>query len=520
LPNPLAASSDVPIDSNAASITDVSPSIRPAASGTPTVVSGEDPTMMVKPMDALENIPPAKPAMKADGTQAFPYVVAIDGSGSHSLIQAAIDSSRAGDVITIKPGAYSEALRIPHSLVLMGLGEPEQCVIANSEAPPIEVIDALANVRLANLSIRGNAVQSGKEFNAIELTHGSLKLERCHVRSSTWNSIKAKAGSSLEAVECTFFESNDFSVSGLEHRSMIFTDCDFTQSGVQSVGGPISVTKCRFLGVEGVYVRESRATVAHVSDCDFTNCFEYGVAAIDDARIIVENSRFNRCKFGVKAANSRAIVSDCEITDSGSSAINLVGGTMQVSNGCAINRSKKFGCMVEGGNIQFTDVKFLDIADAAIVADKDNYVSIENGAFSKCGSCAVDMMSGTLVLRGSIIEGCEQTGLFFSEKFQRAAIGNTKFVGNPGGAMLIQAGDFECRNVSISGSETGILIRPDADRTVSITLKDIRFADMGDFPIDIEGKVEMNVYRPDFGGLPKERQIQALGKNARVTLHL
>jgi|GEM_PF-7045096 len=457
---------------------------------------------------------------EADGSEKLPWIVAGDGSGSHQTIGDAIASSRPGAFVKIKPGNYSESLKLTQPLNLVGLGDPGTCVISNANAPPIEIASSQGTIYLSNLSIRGDAVQSGREFNGIELTSGKLKLEQCYIRSSTWNGIKLKPGSSLEAVECKFFESNQFAVSGLNHVSLKVTACEFSQSGVQSVGGPTEVRDSKFQGVEGVYVSQSGETASTITNCDFVGCFEYGVEVTENGEATIENSRFQQCKFGVQVADGNAVVNGCEFTECGSSGVDLTGGTLRVMGDTVIKQGRKFGCTVSDGNLDLRDVQLIDIADAGIIAKGVAQLRIENTTFSGCGSCAIDMIEGTLELLGGSIRNCNEAGLFLSEVFTSGNVKGTQFIDNPGGAMLIEAGELTLEDVAISGGDTGILIRPGGDSSVVVTLSGASFKEVADFAIDLEGDVKLDVFSTDFGDIPVDKRIQALGDNAKVTVHL
>src|SRR4051812_17288559 len=52
-------------------------------------------------------------ACPPDGAAAVNVVVAKDGSGTHTTVQAGIDAVSAGGTISVKPGTYHEVISVP-----------------------------------------------------------------------------------------------------------------------------------------------------------------------------------------------------------------------------------------------------------------------------------------------------------------------------------------------------------------------------------------------------------------------
>lgn len=86
--------------------------------------------------------------------------------------------------------------------------------------------------------------------------------------------------------------------------------------------------------------------------------------------------------------------------------------------------------------------------------------------------------------------------------------------------MVIKAGELACKDVAISGSDIGMLIRSVSDSAVVVTLTGASFRDLANFAIDLEGDVKLDVFATDFGDIPVDKRIQALGDDAKVTVHL
>lgn len=68
------------------------------------------------------------------------HVVAADGSGDFSTIQAAVDAAAAGDTVSVLPGTYTEAIVIDKDLTLVGEG-PREDVVIRAPAGEVDTLD-------------------------------------------------------------------------------------------------------------------------------------------------------------------------------------------------------------------------------------------------------------------------------------------------------------------------------------------------------------------------------------------
>ena len=74
----------------------------------------------------------AKQLLAADG----PIIVAADGSGDFTSIQAAVDAAEDGDEILVRPGTYAEVVIIEKDIALRGDGPREEVILEFGEDGP------------------------------------------------------------------------------------------------------------------------------------------------------------------------------------------------------------------------------------------------------------------------------------------------------------------------------------------------------------------------------------------------
>jgi len=478
---------------------------------------------------AMASNPPPEPIREnvmgideANGTESLPFVVSIDGAGSHRSLGSAIAACSSGAFVHLRPGTYDEAVRITIPMTIIGQGtDASKCVISSAIAPPLTVdfdseIDG-DSVRFVNIGFTGNAIQSGKEFNCVELAGGALQLEQCHIRSSTFNAVKVRQAASLVVKDCKFFESSAFAVSGRDHAKIEVSGCEFFYSGVQSVGGFARVLGSKFRGLEGVYIESSGDIASAVTDCDFIGNVGYGVLATENARVELVNNRFKKCNLGIQVYDGDVVVQRCSLEECVTAAIDQSGGKVVVGDGTTIFRSTGFGYRVNRGIGEITDADFSDIKQSGIIAMKgDVDLTIQSTTFSGCGTAAIALQSGTLRLTGGTIESSGDTGIFVGELFRGGTISGTSFRENVNAAIIAQAGSLQVSDVEISGSVVGMLLRSDLESTVEMDLQQPTFEDIEDVWIDLEGDVKLRLLAKDFVGVPGKTVYRSLGPHATV----
>jgi serine/threonine protein kinase len=472
--------------------------------------------------EAVEQEPELPKGMslsEANGTQELPWVVAADGTGSHKTLAEAIAASEPEQYIQLRTGHYVEALKITHPLTLIGPGEPKDCLISNTLASPIEIACPVGAVRISNVSIRGDAIQAKKEFNAIQVNSGKLYLDRCEVRSSTWNGIKVLEGGALDLTQTKFFESSQFAVSGKNHDSLTVTDCEFYQSGVQAVGGPATIEKCVFRGVEGVYIEQSGTAPSAITKSEFLTCLDYGVTVTDQGDASITECTFDSCKFGARVYESKLEIGNSTFDKCKSAATSLTGGSIRIDSGSKIQNSGSFGCWVQGGKLEISDSFVTDTTGSGIIVEGDSTVSLNENVFSRCGSYAIHMIQGTLGLVGGSIEECDQGGIVLSEKFAVASINGTKFLNNLGGAIVIESGELTCENALISGGDIGLLVRGEQESPVKVVFSGVSFEEIEEFVADVDGAASVTFLKVNFGEIPEKKHFQVFG-GAEVNVEL
>ena len=446
---------------------------------------------------------------KANGTSALPWIVAPDGSGSHRSISDAIMASKANAHIHVKPGTYEEALKINKAVTLVSLGEPNECVIFNTQSSPLEILGDLGPSRMVGFSIRGDGRQTKKEFNAIELASGELRLENCTVRTSTFNCIKVRPGASLSANKCTFQESSFFAISAKGHLDVDISDCDFLESGIELVEGNGSISRCRFNGVQGICVETSQDNPTTISDCTFTSCFKHGILVFTSGNAIVKECNFDSCKIGVQVSNGQATVSRCDLRKC-TTGLNLLGGKLTINEDTQISEGL-FGITVDGGALDVLKSSIATVGQSGIAVLAAGEVSLSDSTLTKCGTNGILMDGGSLRIKGGSIQGCQETGLYVGTDFTKGELVETKFADNFGAAIIQESGLIEATDVTIDKSQVGLLVRAGLESPTASKITRVAFNEIDEVFVDLDGPAKLTVSQCDFGDTPVEKRYRTLG---------
>ncbi|MGI9471437.1 MAG: protein kinase domain-containing protein [Rubripirellula sp.] len=394
---------------------------------------------------------------EANGTAEKPWVVAEDGLGSHLTIAEALADSPPEAYVRLTPGIYRESLRITSPITIFFAPEVDdgsdalRCNLRSEEASPIEVDCPDGKVTIRNLAIDGEGHKTTQEFNAINVTSGTLILESCEVRTTSFNGVKVHEDAALGARNCRFLDSRDFAISAKDHRNVQVVDSVFLRSGVQIVGGTGSIEHCEFFGIHGCYVSHSERAVT-IKDSKFESCQDYAIAVANEGIATVLNCEIEDCELGVNLQNGTLKIAD----DS-----KFVGG--------------RSGIGATTGSLTMADVQMTDL-DVGIVVTEQAEIDIERLTISRCQTTGITLTAGSMRLHEAQIEDCFagiQMGdeAAWPKNSATATLTDVKVrrCGNYGVAVF--SGPLTLRNIEVSGCQFGLYVQgpnaPDPDRTNS-----------------------------------------------------
>lgn len=253
------------------------------------------------------------------------YIVAPDGSGDFTAIQAAIQAASSGDEIIVQPGTYVENLSyLGKNLLVRGAEGPDETILDGSGGPPgqqscvllvsgegtLATLDGftLRNGRGTNrppfnipvggavLAHGGGATIRRCVFEANEARNGGaiffyiafLALEECRFTansSETYGSAISGSSGSLQ-IRDTVFEDNvalegDGAVRLADHTTATIERCQFLRNEARA-GGGLNLGQA--------------STSCQVRDCDFMSnnarLLHGGALRVNDGAPLIERCLF------------------------------------------------------------------------------------------------------------------------------------------------------------------------------------------------------------------------------------
>ena len=223
-----------------------------------------------------------------------PFLVSIDGSGTHDSIAKAIADSSLGETIKILPGTYREHIAIDRSIKLVGVGGGVARVVS-SENSCIKILGG-SQVFIENITLDSQSSNS----NGIDIVAGRLVLTQCNAFASSVNSdqcVKVRANAAFVAEKCKFQTTLQTAVFGEPNSVIAIRDSDFSFSGNAGSGS-------KRIGIQGL------GSKGHIQRCSFSGPCLCGIDWKDcQQELRIESCRFDNCDIAIqtKACNAVSI---------------------------------------------------------------------------------------------------------------------------------------------------------------------------------------------------------------------
>ncbi len=449
-----------------------------AGGGTPL---GESPdavgeVVVSKMTETSEVVAADEPAL-GDGTKEKPWIVAPEGTGTHTSIVDAVAAASPGDFIRVMPGLYRQPLHITSPLTIEG--QPPKsgnypCVIENDQSSPLSIDCPSGKVTLRSFRISGKGHRVTKEFNPIEVTGGTLKLESCALETRSHNCIKVRNDAVLDALACRFLDSAEFAISAKDFSNISLVGCDFLCSGVEVTGGTGTIDSCKFYGAAGVHVANNLVPV-EVRRCLMEENTEQSLLATDGGNLVATDTNVRNSKLGVWATDqpmtadsprpgrpgsvklSSTRFDDCVV------AMRVDGGVLEAKEGSQV-AGGQIALGVSSGEVTLTDMLLSRLTEKAIVIYQGGTVTLRQCTLAGCDETAIKLTEGTLVFDGGVIQDYAQYAIMVGDKeapdklASTVALRNVEITSSDSkfAAILAWTGRVELRGVTFDGAHYGL----------------------------------------------------------------
>ncbi|MGW0874932.1 right-handed parallel beta-helix repeat-containing protein [Streptomyces sp. NPDC002740] len=338
------------------------------------------------------------------------YVVAPHGGrGTHpdigSALRAATARGRAARV-EITPGHYEERLTVQGEIELTALGDPGSVVVS---VPRGTVLDVSGSVVVRGLALVGRDADAG----VVDCRAGTLTLDRVAVRAHDGVCAHARPGT-----------------------SMTLTDSEFRYG------------RTVFAGATG-----------HVERCRFTDAADNAVAVIENARVLVRDSRFDGSRIhGVRVSDAWAHLVGCEVTGAEKAAVMADTRAELTVEGCTVVATHMAGlAFIEQSRGSVRGTRVTDAENGILVASGAD-PSVRGCVFADCRDTGIHVQESG---RGTF-EDCEITGA-----------GNVGVLSTRGGAPRVTGCRVSAGSVGIAVTEKarGHFTRVDVHDLTGVALR-------------------------------------------------
>jgi serine/threonine protein kinase len=382
-------------------------------------------------------------ASETPPTLVRPFRVAIDGSGTHTSLQAAIDDASADETIIVTSGTMKESVTIAKNIVLKGEGKSKTNL--TSVDSPCLIVNKNVNVSVEDMMFSSQ----GEETNTIEIHGGTLRLHNCELFAASFDCLKLMSNSIANISNCTFDTTVHPAIQSEAGSDLTINSCTFRfpsststkLAGIQTVESKCDISGCSFEGrcQAAIHVSQSEDRIVSISNCRFKDCLA-GVFTSRSRNVSISNSddtsaSFVSCQNPVLIFQSNAKLNGLNIQSSGGQT----GIGIQVLDDSNVDAKD---ISVQGYDIG------IGILKSTVGISDSNISQCSHGIFSDSSKLTVTKAHISDVKEAAIIgTGIDNT--FESEdiSLSKCTIG-----------LYAMAGDFTLNNATFSQMDTSVII--------------------------------------------------------------
>lgn len=401
-------------------------------------------------------------------------------SDCHQTIASAIAVANDGDVISIRPGVYTESVSIDRSVTLSGTGNLGDVRIETSADPAIictandarisgitlhrSAGDVAVDIESGSLSMDECAVESATEVAVVVRSDARLIAHSTRVSNSTGAGVLVYDGGIAEITQSVLREiaTTALVVRGASHAQFSDSTIDTVQGGfLVADGGQLTVVRGKTANAEQSMVTVENDATVDITGMHFSGGKGIGILATANARASLTDVRLDglEAQSIVGMGDASIDLSRVDIANSGAHALQIVESSTATVVGCRV-----------------TDT----MHDAVVASGKARLELSESTIESVRGTGVLVVDDAAAVLESVRIIGAEESGVSARDRaglsvangvIKRCAVGATW--SDDAGGMLRET-------AFIDNQQEDIQRGPDTD--VSVTLLDANTipADTGD----------------------------------------
>jgi SpoVK/Ycf46/Vps4 family AAA+-type ATPase len=285
----------------------------------------------------------------------------------YRTIGDAIGAAGAGDVVSIQPGTYVEAVVLDREVTLSAAGAAGGVRIESRADPAIRMAAEVAT--LSGITVR----HTGAETAAIDVPTGRLQLDECTVEANSVAGLYVRDAAEVVARGCEVTNPGGAGVVVADGAEGSFEACTFRQIGSTAIvvrtGANPEFVDCTIVDAAGSGVLAAAGARGVIRNCRILRAGNPAVVIESDSALQVSGTTVAHAGgVGILVASrSTPLLEDCAVEDSGAQGIVLMEQAAPVLRRVHVRRSGGHGLHVLGGaGGTLTECTVTGAADAGV----------------------------------------------------------------------------------------------------------------------------------------------------------
>ncbi|MCY7348832.1 MAG: pectinesterase family protein [Pyrinomonadaceae bacterium] len=297
------------------------------------------------------------------------FVVSANGGGNYTSIGEALRNVPTNSRLLVREGLYHESVVLDKNIEIVGDGAVENIIVRSPNQSCVSMQTEKAAVR--GLTLQGCGKSSGKSFFAVNVPHGELTLENCHVSSDSLSCVAIHGANANPLIKnCWIHDGADSGIFVFDNARALIENCDICHNKNVNLaitqGANPAVKNCRiYAGENGGIVVWGNGAAGVIEDCEITNHRLANVGISQSA-----NPIFRRCViFGGRdlgvfvQQKGYGSFEECDIYGNRKAEVAVTDGSNTTLRRCTIRGGSESGVYV--GNLAHTLIESCNIYDNA-----------------------------------------------------------------------------------------------------------------------------------------------------------
>ncbi|MDN3357662.1 right-handed parallel beta-helix repeat-containing protein [Actinomadura sp. DC4] len=304
--------------------------------------------------------------------------VSATAADSYRTISDAVAAAGHGDVISIQPGTYIEAVVLHREITLSAAGAPGGVRIESRDAPTIRIAGESAT--LSGVVVR----HSGEQTSAIDVPTGRLRMDECTVEADSAAALYAHGAAEVNARGCEFTNPAGAGVIFVEGAEGSLTECTLRNVKASAVvirtSANPQLTDCTITDIEGSGLLAAERARGTVRDCRIVRAGNPAVAIEGDSAPHLTATVIEDCEgVGVLiASGSTPLLEDCAVSGAGAQGVALVEGAAPDLQRVEVRESGGYGVHVlDSSTGTFNDCVVAGSGDTGVLVSGASTSSFE-----------------------------------------------------------------------------------------------------------------------------------------------